>query len=132
MGIFRRLQVEMPRVVLPKVELPTVEFPTLRMPRVDRLKIEIPEVTFPKLDADAIGQAIAKRLGRRRSSPVRLIFLVLVGGIALAWLAICPLGSPRPGRPHRPRTGDEDPIAGGRQRREALDRPGRLPRHHAG
>lgn len=94
MGIFRRPQVEMPRVVLPKVELPTVELSTLRVPRVDRLKIGIPEVTFPKLDADAIGQAVAKRLGRRRSLPVRLIFLVLVGGSALAWLAIARSAAP--------------------------------------
>jgi hypothetical protein len=77
---------------LPEVKLPEIKIPDVKLPQT---KFDLPSVDLPELDPDAIAQAVADRLPRRRGpSPTPFLLLGVLWGAALSWLAFARAAAP--------------------------------------
>jgi hypothetical protein len=77
---------------LPDVKLPEVKIPEMKLPET---KIDLSEVGLPQADPEAIAQAVADRLPRRRGpSPTPFLLLGVLWGAALSWLAFARAAAP--------------------------------------
>jgi hypothetical protein len=78
---------------LPETRLRDMKIPDVKLPET---KIDLSAVDLPKVDPEAIAQAIADRLPRRRSGPPvgPLLLLGVLWGAALAWFAFARAAAP--------------------------------------
>jgi hypothetical protein len=77
---------------LPEVNLPEVKIPEMKLPQT---KIDLSGVDLPQVDPEAIAQAVADRLPRRRGpSPTPFLLLGVLWGAALSWLAFARAAAP--------------------------------------
>jgi hypothetical protein len=74
------------------MKLPEMKLPDVKLPQT---KFDIPSVDLPQVDPDAIAQAVADRLPRRRGpSPTPFLLLGVLWGAALSWLAFARAAAP--------------------------------------
>jgi hypothetical protein len=77
---------------LPEVKIPEMKIPEMKLPRT---KIDVSGVDLPQVDPEAIAQAVADRLPRRRGpSPTPFLLLGVLWGAALSWLAFARAAAP--------------------------------------
>lgn len=83
---------KLPEMKLPKVKLPEMKIPDVKLPET---KFDLPSVDLPQVDPEAIAQAVADRLPRRRGpSPTPFLLLGVLWGAALGWLAFARAAAP--------------------------------------
>ncbi len=83
---------KLPEMRIPDMKIPDVKLPDVKFPQT---KLELPSVDLPQVDTEAIADAIADRLPRRRGpSPTPFLLLGVLWGAALSWLAFARAAAP--------------------------------------
>jgi hypothetical protein len=83
---------KLPEVKLPEMRIPDMKIPEVKLPQT---KLDLSGVDLPQVDPDAIAQAVADRLPRRRGpSPTPFLLLGMLWGAALSWLAFARAAAP--------------------------------------
>jgi hypothetical protein len=83
---------KLPEMNIPEMRIPAVKIPEVKLPQT---KLDLPSVDLSQVDPEAIAEAIADRLPRRRGpSPTPFLLLGVLWGAALSWLAFARAAAP--------------------------------------